>query len=313
MHGIHAGGLADRLPYVVCNHVSQRAAGRGERELDLDRIVGNLDVVDQTEIDDIQADFRVDYSFESLEDSAFGRHGPSSLNVSKVLKNSCKIKAAILLDTPAASPVRYQEMGETPNRRGAMLLLAHPDERSLNHAVAETAAEAVRAAGVELFFHDLYAEGFEAVLSKEEMLRRFSFDEAVQRYAGELRRAQLLIVVHPDWWGQPPAVLKGWLDRVLRPGVAYDYRGEEFMEKHRVPLLTGMRALVFATSDAVRPPAASPLERTWRENVFEFCGIGPSEITIFYEVRAASRRTRTHWLQSAADAVRRYAAEAAHR
>ncbi|NBF39547.1 MAG: flavodoxin family protein [Spirochaetes bacterium] len=198
-------------------------------------------------------------------------------------------------------------MSETPNRSGTMLVLAHPNERSLNHAVAGAAAEAVRAAGAELFFHDLYAEGFEAVLSKEEMLRRFSFDEAVQGYAAELGRARLLIIVHPDWWGQPPAILKGWLDRVLRPGVAYDFHGEEFMEKHRIPLLTGMRALVFATSDAPEPATGSPLARVWRENVFDFCGIAPSQITIFHEVREASRRTRKHWLDSVAETVARYA------
>ena len=199
-------------------------------------------------------------------------------------------------------------MGETPNRSGTLLILAHPNERSLNHGIAATAAEAVRAEGEELFYHDLYAEGFEAVLSKEETLRRFSFDEAVQGYADELRRARLLVVVHPDWWGQPPAILKGWLDRVLRPGVAYDFRGEEFMDKQRIPLLTGMQALVFATSDAPKPSAESPLERVWRENVFEFCGIAPSETTVFHEVREASRRTRKHWLDSVAKTVARYAA-----
>jgi NAD(P)H dehydrogenase (quinone) len=228
--------------------------------------------------------------------------------VSKILKISCKIKAALLVDNRAASRVRYQEMGETPNRSGTLLLLAHPNERSLNHAIAGTAAEAVRAAGVELLYHDLYAEGFGAVLSKEETLRRFSFDEAVQGYADELRRARLLVIVHPDWWGQPPAILKGWLDRVFRPGVAYDFRGEEFMDKHRIPLLTGMRALVFATSDAPKPATETPLERVWRENVFEFCGIAPSEITVFHGVHEASRRARKQWLDSVATAVARYAA-----
>lgn len=211
------------------------------------------------------------------------------------------------MDNATVSSVRYQEMAETPNRQGAMLLLAHPSERSLNHAIAAEAADALRGAGTEVSVHDLYAEGFAAVLSKEEMLRKFSFDETVQAYAAELRRAQLLIIVHPDWWGQPPAILKGWLDRVLRPGVAYDFRGEEFVEKERVPLLTGMRALVFATSDAAAPATEAPLERIWREHVFDFCGIAPAEITIFYEVRRASRRMRKRWLNSVAETVGRFA------
>lgn len=227
--------------------------------------------------------------------------------MTNVLKNRSYIKAArCRVDMVPASRVRYQEMGESPNRSGATLLLAHPNERSLNHAVAQEAARAVREAGLELRYHDLYADGFGAVLSKEEMQRRFSFDEAVQTYAAELRQSALLIIVHPDWWGQPPAILKGWLDRVLRPGVAYDFQGPEFLEKTRVPLLTGLTGLVFATSDAPRPLTDAPLERVWRENVFEFCGIAPYEITVFYDVRNSSRRTRKRWLASVGDTVARY-------
>lgn len=203
----------------------------------------------------------------------------------------------------------YQQMPETPNRRGAMLLVAHPNDQSLNHAIAAEAAKAVRSAGVELSFHDLYAEHFEAVLSKEDMLRRFSFDPDVQQYAAELKRTALLIVVHPDWWGQPPAVLKGWLDRVLRPGVAYDFRGPEFLEKEHVPLLTGMRAVVFATSDQQRPgaDAAPALEQMWSNHVFDYCGIAPYELRVFYDVRNSSRRTRKRWLRTVGEIAARYA------
>lgn len=198
-------------------------------------------------------------------------------------------------------------MAKIPNRRSALILLAHPNERSFNRAIADEAADAVRAAGLELRFHDLYAEGFEPVMWKEEMLRRASFEDEVQRHARELREAALVVVVHPDWWGQPPAILKGWLDRVLRPGVAYDFQGPEFLEKEHVPLLRGVRGLVFATSDQPEPPGGMPLARLWRENVFEFCGIGPYEITVFHEVRNATRRQRKRWLKTVGETTARLA------
>lgn len=203
----------------------------------------------------------------------------------------------------------YQEMSETPNRRGATLVVAHPNDRSLNHAIAAEAAKAVRSAGVDLSFHDLYAENFDAVLSKEEMLRRFSFDPSVQEHAAELKSRALLIIVHPDWWGQPPAVLKGWLDRVLRPGVAYDFSGPEFLDKEHVPLLTGMRAVVFATSNQQRPgdDEVPTLEQVWRKHVFDYCGIEPYEVKVFYDVRNSSRRTRKRWLRAVAEITARYA------
>ena len=178
-------------------------------------------------------------------------------------------------------------------------------------AVAAEAAKAVRNAGVELSFHDLYAEEFDAVMPLEEILRRFSFDVRVQEHTAELKSRELLIIVHPDWWGQPPAILKGWLDRVLRPGVAYDFRGPEFLEKERVPLLTGMRALVFATGDQPAPDDADTpvLEHTWRKNVFDYCGIHPSEVTVLYNVRNTTRRERKQWLRTVGETSARYAAE----
>ncbi len=50
-------------------------------------------------------------------------------------------------------------------------------------------------------------------------------DPLVARYQAELVAADRLLVVHPNWWGKPPAVLAGWLDRVLAPGVAYKLEG----------------------------------------------------------------------------------------
>ena len=50
-------------------------------------------------------------------------------------------------------------------------------------------------------------------------------DALVARYQADVGRADRLVVVHPNWWGKPPAILAGWLDRVLAPGVAYKLDG----------------------------------------------------------------------------------------
>ena len=62
--------------------------------------------------------------------------------------------------------------------------------------------------------HDLYAEGFEPVSGA---------DAIVHRHRDEIASADGLVVVHPNWWGKPPAIMAGWLDRVIVPGVAYDF------------------------------------------------------------------------------------------
>jgi putative NADPH-quinone reductase len=49
----------------------------------------------------------------------------------------------------------------------------------------------------------------------------------VQAHCGEIARAEGIIIVHPNWWGQPPAIMKGWIDRVFRPGVAYRFTEDD--------------------------------------------------------------------------------------
>src|SRR5208337_1188435 len=121
-------------------------------------------------------------------------------------------------------------------------LLCNPRPASFNRALADRARESLAAAGHEVLFHDLYAENFDPVLDSAELARGFSLDPLVQSHCRQLAEADGLLIVHPDWWGQPPALLKGWIDRVLRQGIAYDLDGAEFSEKAWTPLLAGKEA-----------------------------------------------------------------------
>lgn len=103
------------------------------------------------------------------------------------------------------------------------LILAHPDPESFNHALARAAEEVCLELGHDVAFHDLYREGFAPVLQAGELQREADLPPEVQRHCEEIAAAEAVIVVHPNWWGQPPAILKGWVDRVLRPGMAYRF------------------------------------------------------------------------------------------
>jgi NAD(P)H dehydrogenase (quinone) len=81
------------------------------------------------------------------------------------------------------------------------------------------------------------------------------------------------VIFHPDWWGQPPAVLKGWIDRVFRQGVAYDYDGEDFAQRTWSPLLKGKKGLVFCTSEARENELPRTLETLWTESILGRCGM----------------------------------------
>ena len=119
---------------------------------------------------------------------------------------------------------------ESSTMATVMLLLAHPRATSYCHALAERIGERLVDLGHEVRSHDLYAELFDPVLTAEEshtsgeaiesILAREN-DPMVALHREELRRAEGLVVVHPNWWGMPPAILTGWIDRVVVPGVAY--------------------------------------------------------------------------------------------
>jgi NAD(P)H dehydrogenase (quinone) len=169
-----------------------------------------------------------------------------------------------------------------------LLILCHPQAGSFNHAVAERARETLAAAGHQVLFHDLYQEGFDPVLTAPEYRRGVSFDEQVVAQVKELELCGGLVFVHPEWWGQPPALLKGWVDRVLRPGVAYEPAGEELPEREPVALLGDKSALVLATRDAGM--RSGLLERVWLEGVFAFCGIRNAACQVLHEWLAQVER-----------------------
>lgn len=104
-------------------------------------------------------------------------------------------------------------------------LYAHPLEASLHGAIRRKAQGALEAGGHEVDIIDLYAEGFDPVLSADE--RERYHDEArntvgIEGYVERLRRAEALVVQFPTWSFGPPAILKGFFDRVFVPGVAFD-------------------------------------------------------------------------------------------
>lgn len=179
----------------------------------------------------------------------------------------------------------------------ALIVIAHPLEESYNHAVAERIIERLEASNYEVHVHDLYAQDFNPVLSSEEMKRKFSLDSGIQAHYERLESADVIIFVHPDWWGAPPAILKGWIDRVFSPGIAYDYEGAEFMVKDKIPLLTGKKAGVFITSNQEKFGASLlNLRDFWVRQVLQFCGIEDPVCEIFYDIRHSSFAQRQQWI-----------------
>jgi putative NADPH-quinone reductase len=187
------------------------------------------------------------------------------------------------------------------------IILGHPKPGSFNHAIAQTAAETLKANGHQVILHNLCAEGFDPLLPPAELAKGAVLPPDIQKHCDEIVKADGIIIVHPNWWGQPPAILKGWVDRVLRVGVAYTFKTGDNGEGVPVGLLKAKKALVFTTSNTPRERErevfGDPLEALWGKCVFPFCGVDSFERRNFEVVVASTEEERKGWLQEVSDRV----------
>ncbi len=187
------------------------------------------------------------------------------------------------------------------------LILAHPDPASFNHAVARAVEEELSRRGHEIFFHDLYLEMFDPVLPAGEIPEEAALSPAVSRHCDELTAADGIVIVHPNWWGQPPAVLKGWVDRVVRPGAAYRFLEGDGGEGVPQGLLKARAAVVFNTSNTKpsreKKVFGDPLETLWKNCVFGLCGVKTFRRRTFSVVVTSTVGERRVWLNEARSLV----------
>jgi NAD(P)H dehydrogenase (quinone) len=185
-----------------------------------------------------------------------------------------------------------------------LVILGHPRTGSFNHAIADAVCGAVRRNGHRAILRDLYAERFDPCLPADEIPDNGPVPPTIQAHCRDLQQADGIVIVHPNWWGQPPAILKGWVDRVIRPGVAYRFEEGDSGEGVPVGLLRAKAALVFNTSNtaAEREQAAfgDPLEALWKNCIFGLCGVTQVERRMFGVVVTSTPEQRRAWLEEAA-------------
>ena len=127
----------------------------------------------------------------------------------------------------------------------ALVVVAHPCDDSFCRALADAAERGLIAGGHTVDRIDLYADGFRAAMSCDERVAYDTdhpiLDPQVADHARRLQAADALVFVYPTWWAGLPAILKGWLERVMVPGVGF--RFDERTGKVR-PGLTHLRRIV---------------------------------------------------------------------
>lgn len=180
------------------------------------------------------------------------------------------------------------------------VILAHPDRSSFNHAIAQAVVEELENKGHGVFFHDLYGEGFDPLLAGKEIPKDASLPQMIREHCEEIREAEGIIIVHPNWWGQPPAIMKGWIDRVIRPGIAYEFLEGNAGDGIPKGLLRAKAAIVLNTSNTEQEREkgvfGDPLETIWKNCVFGLCGVHVFYRRVFSVVITATEAQRKQWL-----------------
>ncbi len=188
------------------------------------------------------------------------------------------------------------------------VILAHPDQGSFNHAIADATVTALKENGHQVLFHDLYAEQFDPVLPPDETPKSAALPREVTKHCEELALADGIVVIHPNWWGQPPAILKGWIDRVIRPGVAYEFLEGDSGEGVPCGLLRARTALVFNTSNTTeereRTVFGDPLEALWKNCIFGLCGVSNVHRRTFSVMVTSTETKREAWLNEVRELVK---------
>jgi NAD(P)H dehydrogenase (quinone) len=128
-----------------------------------------------------------------------------------------------------------------------LVVHCHPDPESFTAAVRDRAVAALRDRGDEVRLTDLYACGFDPVLSAHEQARHLEPgpDPSVADHAADLQWCERLVLVYPTWWSGQPAMLKGWIDRVWVAEVAFELPPDSTRIR---PRLRNVRRIVAITT-----------------------------------------------------------------
>lgn len=183
-----------------------------------------------------------------------------------------------------------------------MIVYAHPNPESFNHAVLEAFTNGLKDGGHTVEIADLYAIQFDPCLPLEEFFAQWSGEpphQAVQDQQEKVTQADGLAFISPVWWWRPPAILEGWVNRVLAPGCAY-----QFTENGMEGLLGDKKAILINTVMGSQEHyktsgTEDSMRRITQATLVDGCGIQNLEHVFFYAVHDVDGETRKKYLESA--------------
>lgn len=179
------------------------------------------------------------------------------------------------------------------------IINGHPDRESFNHALSEAYRKGAMESGVQISRINLMDLRFNPDLQFG-YRKRMDLEPDLTRAIEKIRSADHLVWIHPVWWGGFPARMKGFIDRVFLPGIAYESIPGSIRWKK---LLSGRSARIITTLDQpgwyYRLVYGRPSVNQLRRSILHFCGIRPVRVSYFGIVKTSRPRQREKWLKRA--------------
>lgn len=178
-----------------------------------------------------------------------------------------------------------------------LIINGHPDSESFCTALAQSYKEGALGGGSNCQLLNLTDLHFDPVL-RYGYRKRTELEPDLLKAQEQIKLADHLVFIYPTWWGTPPALLKGFIDRTFLPGFAFKYKEDSiFWDK----LLEGKTARLIVTMDAphwyYKLIYRSPGHNAMKKMVLEFSGVKPVRITTLASVKTASEAKRSKWLK----------------
>lgn len=139
---------------------------------------------------------------------------------------------------------------QAPSPQHHLVILCHPSVESLNAEIARVYAETVKSLGHEAVIRDLYRLNFDPLLKETERAHRpgFTLSKDVEDELALIENADAVILVYPIWFGTPPAMMKGYVERVFGAGLHYrsmgHAQGHNYMQgRHLLSITTSGKTI----------------------------------------------------------------------
>lgn len=157
-----------------------------------------------------------------------------------------------------------------------LIIKTHPYNGSFNEGATKAIKETAESKGHSVIEIDLITDGFNPVMTAEDLKawgQGQSVDPLVKKYQKAIENVDILVFPFPIWWGNMPAVLKGFCDKVLLPGWAYKHGDSGDL----IGLLTTKKAIVITTMETPVEVFANyfnnPVEGAFIKDTLQTCGI----------------------------------------